>query len=285
MQNISYVKDELITLTPEYLYKEGIKYYSEAVETANTHKLDLKSKNDNTIIENQEVYAKAMLYLQGAMFLGSSDASNFLVKIYNNESEINNQQVSNLIKIIYGIENFSYYYKRTKSTNLNDFGITDLAELDSMASLPLSYIGSIRIDWNNVEISKSLILNILEEFVSDFNSYLPFEYHLITRENIVGYTENIQDKINERIVESFVLCEPPQPKWYRKLFPKKKPVEDTKCNTTNEVKKPYEVLKLPPKLYFEDYTNNKIGDYESRSMESKSDSSEFLDLIGRCPIS
>ncbi|ARD86752.1 hypothetical protein A3306_06370 [Rickettsia bellii] len=267
---------EFIILTPEYLFDKGIKYYKKA--------LDVQSKNDNATIESQQVYAKAMLYLQGAMFLGSSDASNFLIKIYN-ESEINNKQVSNLIKIIYGIENFSYYYKRTQSTNLNDFGITDLAELDSMASLPLGYMGGIRINWNNVEISKSLILDTLEEFASNFNSSLSPEYHLITRKNIVGYKENIQDKINERIVESFVLCEPPQATWYRKLFPKKKPIENTKYITANEVKKPNEVPKLPQKVNSDQNTNQQTWDYESSSMKPKSDSSEFLELMGGCPIS
>ncbi|WP_419235478.1 hypothetical protein [Rickettsia endosymbiont of Nabis limbatus] len=165
----------------------------------------MKPKNDNAIIESQQVYANAMLYLQGAMFLGSSDASIFLIKIYN-ESEINNKQVSNLIKTIDGIENFSYYYKRTKSTNLNDFGITDLAELNSMALLPLSYMGSIKIDWNDAVISKSSILDILEEFVNDFNSSLPFEYDLITRENIGAFIESI----NEKIIDTFVLCKIPE---------------------------------------------------------------------------
>ncbi|HJD66517.1 MAG TPA: hypothetical protein LFV91_05755 [Rickettsia endosymbiont of Bembidion nr. Transversale] len=266
---------EFITLTPKYLFDKGIKYYKKA--------LDVQSKNDNAITENQEVYAKAMLYLQGAMFLGS-DASNFLIKIYN-ESEINNEKVSNLIKIINGIENFSYHYKRTKSTNLNDFGITDLAELNSMALLPLGYMGGIRIDWNDVEISKSLILDNLEELVSGFNFYLPFEYHLITRENIVRYTENIQDKINERIVESFVLCEPPQATWYRKLFPKKKAVENTKYITANEVKKPNEVSKLSQKVNSDQNTSQQTWDYESSSMKPKCDSNEFLELMGGCPIS
>ena len=168
---------EFITLTPKYLFDKGIKYYKKA--------LGVQSKNDNAIIENQEVYAKAMLYLQSAMFLGSNDASNSLIKIYN-ESEINNEKVSNLIKIINGIENFSYHYKRTKSTNLNDFGITDLAELNSMALLPLGYMGGIRIDWNESKISKSLILDTLEESVSNFNTYLLPEYHLITKKILVS---------------------------------------------------------------------------------------------------
>lgn len=202
------VEPKTVCMTAEYLYEKGIKYYEKASEKETNNNLssilttnsvlDIEPKNNES--SENILYVKSMIYLQGAMFLGSENASQRLITIYKEHSKINNEQVSNLIKIITSIEKFSCHAKKTNSMCLRDFGITDYSELKELALIESGYINIMQHDWNKISIINSSILPTLEQMIEEFNSHLPPEYYLITNETIIGYQEKIQEKVNENII-------------------------------------------------------------------------------------
>ncbi|CEO17679.1 hypothetical protein RMONA_06615 [Rickettsia monacensis] len=84
---------------------------------------------EEEISKQQEKFVDTILYFQGAMFLGSNYACAYLSELNENHLGINNEQLSNLIKIVINIGKFLHHSKLTNSVCLKDFGISDYSEL------------------------------------------------------------------------------------------------------------------------------------------------------------
>lgn len=213
-----------IFMTPEYLYNEGIKFYKEAIQIEFPEEENLnaiKKKNFNKAKEN---YFKAIIYFQGAMIFGSKEACGYLSEFYNkNHLGINNQDSTNLIKMISIITNYTNYIHKTHSIYLKNFGINSNSDLEELVSIETAMINTITRPWYKIPVPEYLVLTTLTTIINDFNSYIPStysKYRLITDESIFDHREEIlkiieqerKEKKQELIKELVVLdCLPPDP--------------------------------------------------------------------------
>ncbi|MCC8462220.1 MAG: hypothetical protein LN546_03440 [Rickettsia endosymbiont of Ecitomorpha arachnoides] len=131
-----------------------------------------------------------------AMFLGSEDACAYLSEFYKNGNHlgINNEQLSNLIKIVANIGKFLHYSKLTNSMCLKDFGISDYSELMELAVIKKGYMNAVQGEWHKTPVPEYLILTNLKTIMQEFNNELSPEYQLITDESIFEHKEEIRKK-------------------------------------------------------------------------------------------
>ncbi|MCC8419153.1 MAG: hypothetical protein LN590_06425 [Rickettsia endosymbiont of Glossina mortisans submortisans] len=172
-----------IQLTPECLYKKGKESYQQALV-------------EEVIFTQQKLYTNAILYFQGAMFLGSEDACAYLSEFYKNGNHlgINNERLNNLIKIVANIGKFLHYSKLTNSMCLKGFGISDYSELMELAIIEKGYMNAVQGEWHKIPVPEYLSLTNLKTIIQEFNSELPPEYQLITDESIFEHKEEIRKK-------------------------------------------------------------------------------------------
>lgn len=173
---------QIVTLTPEYLYEEGIKYYNQASL--------LKEKN-----EQQEIYIKSILYFQGAMILGSKDACEFLKKSYNkkNNFEINAPDLSNLITIVQ-----KYYIENLKLDNISEFSKSTNITLVANAQI----IINTKIEYLNNTTPECLVLNNIKCMIEAINKKVLPKYRLIADEIDFECRKNPMEFTNLEIRES-----------------------------------------------------------------------------------
>ncbi|MGX6960927.1 MAG: hypothetical protein ACIPMY_07015 [Rickettsia endosymbiont of Pentastiridius leporinus] len=176
----------IVFMTPEYLYNEGITLYKKAIET--------QFIQGETFDKTQEIYLNSILYLHGAMLLGSDYACAYLSEFYNgNHLKIDNEELSNLIKTIANISKFLHYSKLTNSVCLKDFGIKDFSEYKDLAIIESGYMKVIQTDWHKVPTPECLVLSNLKSIIKDFNSEIPPEYQLIIDESIFEGKKEIEE--------------------------------------------------------------------------------------------
>ena len=184
------VPPKIITLTPEYLYKKGKESYQQALIEEKTFK-------------QHELYTNAILYFQGAMFLGSKDACAYLSEFYKNGNHlgINNERLSNLIKIVANIGKFLHYSKLTNSMCLKDFGISDYSELMELTIIEKGYMNAVQGEWHKIPVPEDLILSNLKSIMQEFNEEVSNEYQLITDESVFERQEEIRKKEIQDFIE------------------------------------------------------------------------------------
>ncbi|HJD55712.1 MAG TPA: hypothetical protein LFW21_03570 [Rickettsia endosymbiont of Pyrocoelia pectoralis] len=180
---------ENVFMTSEYLCKEGIKLYQEAIN------IEFKEKKEREDFNKvKTIYIDAILYFQGAMLLGSEEASAYLSEFYSgNHLKINDKELSNLIKTIANISKFLHYSKLTNSVCLKNFGIENYSEYEDLAIIESGYMKAIQTEWHKVPTPKCLVLSNLKSIIKDFNLEIPNEYQLIIDESIFECKKEIEE--------------------------------------------------------------------------------------------
>ncbi|BBJ31445.1 hypothetical protein RAS_05540 [Rickettsia asiatica] len=119
----------------------------------------------------------------------------YLSEFYKNGNHlgINNEQLSNLIKIVINIGKFLHHSKLTNSICLKDFGISDYSELKELAIIENGYMNAVQGEWHKIPVPEYLILTNLKTIIKEFNDTLPFEYQLVTDKSVFECKEEINE--------------------------------------------------------------------------------------------
>lgn len=173
MKNTTAISTQSIQVTPEYLYDKGIAFYKDAL----TEKINF---------EQQAKFLKSILYLQGAMLLGSNDACQQLKRFYDEENNIGisqpDQRLNKLIEAMQQQYEEINIHKPIKNNLLGDI----LINLKTIKPLKTKFLN---------EQPEYLVPANLQSFIKEVNNKLPKDYCLITNEEDFEKQKKITDFI------------------------------------------------------------------------------------------